>query len=116
MVSGFYFKHVSFKVEAVTYAQWGQECLESRSADVSSDLFDETFWALDLSRQASIRSNRFFLGLHLSPAGYKVLYDEYTKVVTEQVPELSPGNLPFRLPPWDIFPPDWTSPPPPQQR
>lgn len=61
-----------------------------------------------------IRELTTWLGLHLSPAGYRVLYDEFCKVLAEKLPELLPENIDYRLPRWDEFPGDWTGPP--QQR
>ncbi|KXT07060.1 hypothetical protein AC579_5872 [Pseudocercospora musae] len=40
-------------------------------------------------------------GLHLSPAGYKVLYDELLQLINRTWPEQSPDKLASVLPRWD---------------
>jgi len=40
-------------------------------------------------------------GLHLSPAGYEILFQELMKVVGERWPDQSPDKLPMVLPPWN---------------
>lgn len=40
-------------------------------------------------------------GLHLSPEGYKVLFDELMALIARVWPEQLPKNLPFVLPGWD---------------
>ena len=40
-------------------------------------------------------------GLHLSPTGYKILYDEMMALISRQWPDQMPANLPFVLPAWD---------------
>lgn len=40
-------------------------------------------------------------GLHLSPAGYEILFQELMKVVGERWPDQSPEKLPMVLPPWN---------------
>ncbi|KAF1991117.1 lipolytic enzyme [Aulographum hederae CBS 113979] len=42
-------------------------------------------------------------GLHLSPNGYKVLYDEMNKLIETCWPDQKADNLPYVLPAWD----DW---------
>jgi len=37
-------------------------------------------------------------GLHLSPAGYQVLFDEVIAVIQASLPELINETLPMRLP------------------
>lgn len=40
-------------------------------------------------------------GLHLSPEGYKVLYDEFMGLIRRVWPDQNPDGLPFILPRWD---------------
>ncbi|EGP89416.1 unnamed protein product [Zymoseptoria tritici ST99CH_3D1] len=40
-------------------------------------------------------------GLHLSPAGYRVLFDELMSLIGQEYPEEMPDKLPFVLPRWD---------------
>lgn len=59
------------------------------------------------------RLNELFTdGLHLTPKGYQILYDEYKAVIRKNWPELLPENLEMRLPPWDNFPDNWNGPTP----
>ncbi|KAH6912959.1 GDSL Lipase/Acylhydrolase [Coprinopsis sp. MPI-PUGE-AT-0042] len=47
-------------------------------------------------------------GVHLSEAGYEVVYGELMKVITERYPESHPDQMGFTIPLWwDV---DWTSP------
>ncbi|KAK4502373.1 hypothetical protein PRZ48_005798 [Zasmidium cellare] len=39
-------------------------------------------------------------GLHLSPEGYKVLFDEMVALIARVWPDQTPERLPFVLPPW----------------
>lgn len=39
-------------------------------------------------------------GLHLTGAGYQIVYEELTEVIRSQVPELVPETLPMILPEW----------------
>lgn len=41
------------------------------------------------------------LGLHLSPMGYKVLYDDLLHLIRQVWPDQAPEKLPFMLPSWD---------------
>lgn len=41
-----------------------------------------------------------FTGLHLMPAGYRVVYDEVLKVIRTNWPEQAPENLPMVFPTW----------------
>ncbi|KAF2674739.1 SGNH hydrolase [Microthyrium microscopicum] len=49
-------------------------------------------------------------GLHLSPKGYRELYDEFWVVLRRDLPNLAPENFDVRLPYWNAFPPDWVQP------
>lgn len=40
-------------------------------------------------------------GLHLTPAGYKVLHEEMTILISNAWPDQTPEQLPFVLPAWD---------------
>ncbi|CAK1365053.1 Isoamyl acetate-hydrolyzing esterase 1 [Cercospora beticola] len=40
-------------------------------------------------------------GLHLSPEGYRVLYDEFLALIKRVWPDQDPDQLPFVLPRWD---------------
>jgi lysophospholipase L1-like esterase len=40
-------------------------------------------------------------GLHLSAAGYQVLYSELTALIAKQWPVLTPANMRFALPTWN---------------
>ncbi|KAF2763282.1 SGNH hydrolase [Pseudovirgaria hyperparasitica] len=42
-------------------------------------------------------------GLHFSPEGYRVLYEELVGLIAERWPELRPEALPFVLPGWTEF-------------
>jgi hypothetical protein len=39
-------------------------------------------------------------GLHFTPEGYKKMYEAVIRVIRDELPELSPENLPFVFPPW----------------
>lgn len=39
-------------------------------------------------------------GLHLMPAGYRIIYDEVLKVIRANWPEQAPENLPMVFPSW----------------
>lgn len=39
-------------------------------------------------------------GLHLTGAGYKALYDEFSKVIRDQLPDVQPDKFPYELPLW----------------
>lgn len=43
-------------------------------------------------------------GLHLSPAGYRVIYKEVMQVIKDQIPDQYPENLPSVYPPWEQAP------------
>ncbi|EEP75918.1 predicted protein [Uncinocarpus reesii 1704] len=43
-------------------------------------------------------------GLHLSPAGYKIMYQKTMEVIRAKYPEEAPENLPMLFPPWDKAP------------
>jgi hypothetical protein len=38
-----------------------------------------------------------YLGLHLSPKGYKVVFDGLIKLIKENWPEFPPYKMPFQL-------------------
>ncbi|EME45583.1 hypothetical protein DOTSEDRAFT_71327 [Dothistroma septosporum NZE10] len=40
-------------------------------------------------------------GLHLSPTGYRILYDEMMTLIARKWPDQMPAKLPFVLPGWD---------------
>lgn len=42
-----------------------------------------------------------FVGLHLSPTGYRLLYDEILECIAANWPDQMPDNLPYILPRWD---------------
>lgn len=46
-------------------------------------------------------SNLLHDGLHFTPAGYRILYDEIKKTIQNEYPDQVPGKLPFVLPAWD---------------
>lgn len=39
-------------------------------------------------------------GLHLTPAGYRIVYDEVLKVIRTNWPDEDPEKLPFVFPSW----------------
>jgi hypothetical protein len=39
-------------------------------------------------------------GLHFTAEGYKMMYKAVQMVIKDELPELSPENLPFVFPPW----------------
>jgi lysophospholipase L1-like esterase len=39
-------------------------------------------------------------GLHFTPEGYRMMYKAVIEVIKQNLPELSPENLPFVFPPW----------------
>lgn len=41
-----------------------------------------------------------FAGLHLTPAGYRIVYDVVLKVIRENWPDQDPETLPFVFPAW----------------
>lgn len=41
------------------------------------------------------------LGLHLAPAGYRVLFEETMKLIQETWPDQVPEKLPRPFPAWD---------------
>lgn len=43
-------------------------------------------------------------GLHLNPEGYRVMYDEVMKVISDEMRDESPENLPTVYPPWEQAP------------
>lgn len=40
------------------------------------------------------------IGLHLTPAGYRIVYDEVIKVIEANWPDQMPDNLPMVFPSW----------------
>lgn len=42
-------------------------------------------------------------GLHFTGAGYKVWYDEFVKVISQQLPEFTPSEIPFLFPEYSAF-------------
>jgi len=42
-----------------------------------------------------------FAGLHLSPAGYEVLFQEVMKLIAQKWPDQMPEMLPMVLPRWN---------------
>ncbi|KAF2215449.1 hypothetical protein CERZMDRAFT_35936 [Cercospora zeae-maydis SCOH1-5] len=56
--------------------------------------------AMEMPRNEVLQS---FLhdGLHLSPEGYRVLYDEFLALIQRVWPDQDPDALPFILPRWD---------------
>lgn len=42
----------------------------------------------------------FIAGLHLTAAGYRIVYDEVVKVIRTNWPDQDPEKLPFVFPPW----------------
>jgi len=63
-------------------------------ADVWTALYDAA------GRDEQALSRFLWDGLHPNAAGYKVIYDELMKTVSEKLPELHYDNLPFVYPPW----------------
>ncbi len=55
---------------------------------------------------ASIGARRRLMrqGLHLTPAGYKLVFDEVMKGIKEHYPSLDPDRLAFCYPPWEVAP------------
>ncbi|PGH08978.1 hypothetical protein GX51_01035 [Blastomyces parvus] len=43
-------------------------------------------------------------GLHFTPAGYRVMYEEVTRAIRTHYPHLAPGNVPIHFPPWQSAP------------
>jgi len=43
-------------------------------------------------------------GLHPTPKGYQIIYNEVIKAICEHYPELKADALPFVFPPWDAAP------------
>jgi hypothetical protein len=41
-----------------------------------------------------------WIGLHLTPAGYRIVYDEVMKVIEANWPDQLPDNLPMVFPSW----------------
>jgi hypothetical protein len=42
-----------------------------------------------------------YAGLHLSPAGYDIFFQEVMKLIAQKWPDQMPEKLPMVLPPWD---------------
>lgn len=40
-------------------------------------------------------------GLHFTPAGYRMVYDEVMATIGKHWPDLLPENIPMALPAWD---------------
>lgn len=57
----------------------------------------------DVERNEVLES-LFLDGLHLSPAGYRVMYEEVMKVIKDKIPDQYPENLPPIYPPWQQAP------------
>lgn len=45
-------------------------------------------------------TNWLIIGLHLTPAGYRIVYDELMEVIRTNWPGQDPDKLPFIFPPW----------------
>lgn len=43
----------------------------------------------------------WIVGLHFTPEGYRVMFREVMRVIREDLPRLSPENLPFVFPSWE---------------
>lgn len=69
-----------------------------RSPVLSELLYDGMF-TLMLTIAAVIDS--WWSGLHLAPAGYRVLFDEMTKLIQATWPDQVPEKLPRPFPAWD---------------
>jgi hypothetical protein len=41
-----------------------------------------------------------WIGLHLAPAGYRIVYDEVMKAIEANWPDQLPDNLPMVFPSW----------------
>lgn len=52
----------------------------------------------------SLMLTALYKGLHLSPAGYRVMYEEVMKVIKDKIPDQYPENLPPIYPPWQQAP------------
>lgn len=44
------------------------------------------------------------VGLHLTPSGYKLVYEEVMKSIKANYPEIDPDKMPFKYPPWEQAP------------
>ena len=68
-----------------------------------SDKLKETLsdgWSCFLVTTAVSESS---LGLHFTPTGYQVMYEEVTRVIREQLPDCIPDAFPSVLPPYDQY-------------
>lgn len=48
----------------------------------------------------ALHANPVFIGLHLAPAGYQIVYDEVLEVIRTNWPEQDPEKLPMVFPAW----------------
>ena len=48
----------------------------------------------------ALHTNPVFTGLHLAPAGYRIVYDEVLEVIRTNWPEQDPEKLPMVFPGW----------------
>ncbi|KAJ5132017.1 Esterase SGNH hydrolase-type subgroup [Penicillium atrosanguineum] len=80
-------------------------------ADIWTAFMETTGWkeGQPLVGSRDLPSNEQFAdlftdGLHLMPAGYRIVYDEVLKVIRANWPEQAPENLPLVFPPWTQAP------------
>lgn len=47
---------------------------------------------------------RVSIGLHFNPPAYKIMYEEVSRAIASNYPDLAPDNIPMNFPSWEDAP------------
>lgn len=48
-----------------------------------------------------VRGLTLVVGLHLTPLGYKLVYEEVMKAIKDNYPNIDPDRMPYKYSPWE---------------